>query len=114
MAENGDHESRSGELSGLFDGIDDGVRALIGEVIENITYLEAQMQELRRLPMIRINPNNPQQQKTTPAAKLLKEFIQQHANCVKLAISVLQKNAPEEVSPLRQWLEERQKQRESG
>ena len=114
MSENGEEITRSAELSEVFDGIDDGARALIGEVIENITYLEGQMKELRRLPMIRVNPNDPQQQKATPASKLLKEFIQQHANCVKLAISVLQKNAPEEVSPLRQWLEERNKQRGTG
>jgi len=114
MSENGEEITRSAELSDAFDGIDDGARLLIGEVIENITFLESQMKELRRLPMIRVNPADPQQQKATPASKLLKEFIQQHANCVKLAISVLQKNAPEEVSPLRQWLDERNKQYESG
>ena len=47
------------------------VRPLIDEVL----YLENQLNTLRKLPKIRVNPNNPEQQKITPAAKLYKEYL---------------------------------------
>ena len=37
-------------------------------------------------------------------------YIQQYTNCIKVLAGVLHKEAPEEESPLRQWLEERRKQ----
>lgn len=113
-AENGTHVDREKELCQIFGGIDGEIAALIRPTVEKVLYIEKRMSELESLPMIQVHPNDPTRQRATPAAKLYKEFLQQHTNCIKLLASVLIKNAPEEVSPLRQWLEERQKQRESG
>jgi len=112
--ENGAHVDREEELRRIFDGIDDDIGALIRPTVENVLIVEARMSEVARLPMIQVHPSDPMKQRTTPAAKLYKELLQQHTNCIKLLASVLIKNAPEEESPLRQWLLERQKQHEQG
>lgn len=53
-------------------------------------------------------------QRTTPAAKLYKDFLQQHTNCIKTLATVLNRYSPEEESPLRQWLNERKAQNGTG
>jgi hypothetical protein len=110
MAYNGAQKQREAELQAIFQGIDDDVRTLIGPTVENVIYIEAEMERLAKLPKIQVHPKDPNRQRATPAAKLYKEFLQQHTNCIKLLSSVLGKNAGEEESPLRQWLEERRKQ----
>jgi hypothetical protein len=64
---------------------------------------------LKKLPFIRVNPDNPAEQKPTAAAKQYKEFLQQYNNCIKILISVLNKNEVVEDSPLRQFLKEKLK-----
>jgi hypothetical protein len=67
------------------------------------------LKELKKLPFIRVNPDNPAEQKPTAAAKQYKEFLQQYNNCIKILISVLNKNEVVEDSPLRQFLKEKLK-----
>lgn len=100
-------KDRRSELLGAFEGIDDGVRAVVMPTVEEALFLEERLEELRELPFIRYNPNNPAQQKATPAAKQYKEFLQQYNNCVKILTGVLRHDVPEEESPLREWLKGR-------
>ncbi len=110
MAYNGMQEQREKELRAIFQGIDEGMRSVIDPLITETAYLEGELSSLRILPKIRIHPTDPQRQQTTPAAKLYKELLQQYTNCIKVLSGVLHREAPEEESPLRQWLEERRKQ----
>lgn len=105
---------RERELRRIFSGIDGDVNETVSQLIDETVYLEQQLTLLRDKPMFRVHPQDPALVKVSPRAKLYKEFLQQYTNCIKALLAVLNKNAPEEVSPLRQWLEERQKQRESG
>ena len=73
-------------------------------------YLEGELDFLRGLPKIKVHPDDPQRQQATPAAKLYKELLQQYTNCIKVLAAVLRRDAPEEESPLRAYLEERRKQ----
>ena len=114
LAQNGAKNERENELKSIFNGVDENTRALVWTTVENVLFIEARMAEVSALPMIRVHPTDPTQQRATPAAKLYKEFLQQHTNCVKLLASVLNKCAPEEESPLRQWLEERKKMHASS
>lgn len=113
MAHNGEKNARGAELESVFSGLGDDVRTLVYPLVENVVYIEAQLEELRKLPMIQVHPSDKLRQRATPAAKLYKEFVQQHANCVKALLGVLNKNAPEEESPLREWLNARKKQYEA-
>lgn len=104
-----DAESRRLELIALVagDGVTDDVRAR--RLVDELVFLESQMEDLRRLPLITVNPNNPAQQKTTPAAKLYKEFLQQYNNSMRLLLRLSGdlSGDDETESPLRAWLKAR-------
>ena len=102
-------EERDERLRAIFAGLDDDVKAATEQLVEEAIAIERKLDELRGLPMIRVHPGDPCRQRATPAAKLYKDYVQQYQNIVKLLLSVLRKNAPEEESPLRQWLNERKK-----
>lgn len=94
---------RKKELLNLFENAED-VRDVLLPLIDDVVFLEEQLTELRKLPFIRVNPNNASMQKVTPAAKQYKEFLQQYNNCIKILTGVLRKDVPEEESPLRAWV----------
>ena len=98
--------SRKEELLKIFGEID-GVNEIISPLINETLFLEGKLNELRSLPFIRVNPDNPKQQKATPASKMYKEFLQQYNNCIKILCSVLNKNGEYEESPLRAYLKNR-------
>ena len=75
-------------------------------LIDNMIYLEGELERLKQLPMIRVDDNNPERQKATAAAKLYKEFLQQYTNCVKVIAKVIGDDGTEEESPLRRWAKE--------
>lgn len=95
--------SRKEELINIFKGIE-GINEIVTPLIDDVVFLEERLEELRRLPFIRVNPKNDADQKATPAAKQYKEFLQQYNNCIKILASVLTKNGAEEESPLRAFL----------
>jgi hypothetical protein len=80
-----------------------GDSATAAQLVDEMIFIEAQLSELKALPMIRRNPNNPAQAKPTPTAKLYKELLQQYVNIVK-AIEHISGADGEEISPLRQYL----------
>ena len=85
---------------------------LLSDVVDEVMFLEDKLKELKVLPFINVNPQNPAQQKATPAAKQYKEFLQQYVNCIKLIESVIYRDKRldgEEVeeSPLRKWFNQR-------
>lgn len=84
---------------------------LVTSVIDDVVFLEERLTELKKLPFIEINPKNPMKQRSTPASKLYKEFLQQYINCIKMIEYVIYKDKRlegEEVeeSPLRKWFKE--------
>ena len=72
-------------------------------MIDEMVFLESELIKLRGLPMIRVDDDNPERQKATPAAKLYKEFLQQYTNCVKVVAHAVGNDDAEEESPLRAW-----------
>ena len=84
---------------------------LVTNVIDDVVFLEERLTELKKLPFIEVNPKNPMKQRSTPASKLYKEFLQQYINCIKMIEYVIYKEKRldgEEVeeSPLRKWFRE--------
>ena len=83
---------------------------LIGEnltlvpLVEEMIYLEEQLDYLRNLPKIKVHPSDPSKQKATVAAKLYKEFLQQYTNIVRIMMRATGIDEIEEESPLRQWM----------
>lgn len=75
-------------------------------LVTEMVYLEGQLDELRDLPKIKVHPDDPTKQKTTPAAKLYKEYLQQYTNIVRILMKATGADETEEESPLRKWLNE--------
>lgn len=74
--------------------------------LEEILFLEGKLVEIKKLPFIRVNPEDPAKQKSTPAAKLYKELLQQYNNCIRILLKLDQESDSEEESPLRKWVRE--------
>lgn len=87
--------------------VDDSNRTTILPLIDKMMFLENQLEQLEKLPMIKVNPENPMQQKATPAAKLYKEFLQQYTNVVKVISHMVGAENEQEESPLRKWVKSR-------
>ena len=81
-----------------------GDDAALTELVSKMLCLEKRLEELEELPFIKVNPNNPEQQKTTPAAKQYKELLQQYTNCIKILSRSSSVDDSEEESPLRKWV----------
>ena len=73
-------------------------------LINDMVYLETELDSLRELPKIKVHPTDPSKQKATPAAKLYKEYLQQYTNVVKILIRATGTDENEEESPLRKWM----------
>ena len=80
---------------------------VIYPMIDTMLFLESELEKLEQLPMIRVDENNPERQKATPAAKMYKEFLQQYTNCVKVVSHAIGDDGKEEDSPLRAWVKSR-------
>ena len=101
--------NRTEELLKIFEDVE-GSKDLIRPMISDVVFLERRLDELRKLPFIRVNPKDPAQQKPTPAAKQYKELLQQYNNCIKILAGILHKDSPEADSPLRAFLNARREQ----
>lgn len=75
-------------------------------LIEETIFLENRLEELKKLPFIKINPKNPTQQKNTPAQKQYKELLQQYTNIIKVLTRATDQDENNEESPLRKWVKE--------
>lgn len=80
----------------------------ITPLIEKMLFLEVELEKLEKLPMIKVHPENPEIQKSTPAAKLYKEFLQQYTNIIKVISRATSHENDEEESPLRRWVKSRE------
>lgn len=88
----------------LLTAVDNDV--VLTPLVHEMCHLEAQLDMLRELPKIKVNPKDPTKQKSTPAAKLYKEYLQQYTNVVKILMKATGTDESEEESPLRKWMNE--------
>ena len=103
---------RKTELLKIICKAGDADRVKAEKLVDEVVFLEKNLEELRLLPFIKINPKDPTKQKATPAAKQYKELLQQYNNTMKLLLKINGdlNGDPEEESPLRSWLKSRGKE----
>jgi hypothetical protein len=87
---------------------------LVSSVIDDVVFLEGRLEELKKLPFIQVHPQDATKQRSTPASKLYKEFLQQYINCIKMIEGVIYRDKrlegdEAEESPLRKWFKEYEK-----
>lgn len=63
-------------LIGYFEAVDEDKRTFALDTIDEYLFFKNKIEELKRLPLIRISKTNPAKQQLTPAAKLIKEYSQ--------------------------------------
>lgn len=97
----------------LLSFIPEDSKELVENVVNEIVFIESKLDELKKLPFIKFNPENPMQQKATPAAKQYKELLQQYLNNIKIIELIIYKDKrlqdenEQEESPLRKWANSR-------
>lgn len=64
------------ELIKFFDTVDEDKRGLALDTVDEYLYFKSELDKLRKLPLIRVDKNNPERQLVTPAGKLIKEYSQ--------------------------------------
>jgi hypothetical protein len=78
------------------------------QLIDEIIFLEEQLQELKKLPFMMVSKKNPAFQQATPASRQYKELLQQYNASLRLLFRLSgDMGDSEEDSPLRQWLRQR-------
>ena len=105
-AEKAVKSGRKDELLKIFDNVED-TKGIILPLIDDVVFLEEQLDYLRTLPFIRVSTQDPSLQKATPASKQYKELLQQYNNCIKILTGIVRKDGSEDVSPLRAYLNSR-------
>lgn len=96
--------SRADELHKIFEGVDEGKRAIVNNLIDEAVYLEKQLTELKQYPVIKFHPTNPNLQKITAAGKQYREFLQTYVNLIDKLCKVYANEEAEDESPLRAFL----------
>ena len=67
---------RKEQLRGYFSIVDEDKRGLAYDTIDEYLFFLERINELRKLPYIRVSKNDPARQELTPAAKLIREYSQ--------------------------------------
>ena len=76
---------------------------LVGPMIDEVIFIENQLNELKKLPFIQVHPKDPQKQKATPAARLNTQLSAQYNSAMRTLVSLSGGDAAAEDSPLREW-----------
>lgn len=64
------------ELKSFFEMVDEDKRQFAFDTIDEYVYFREKIEELKKLPYIQVSKRNPEMQRLTPAAKLIKEYSQ--------------------------------------
>lgn len=98
--------TRREQLDDIFKNVADDERRLVDKLLDEVVFLETQMNELKKLPFVKVHPQNPELQKTTSAAKLYKESMQSYMNAIRILAGILHKVESTEQDKLKEMLGE--------
>ena len=89
----------------LMDAIDHDVT--LEPLLDDMIYLEEQLDYLRTLPKLKVHPKDKTKQKPTPAARLYREALANYTNIIRLLLRAKGIDENDETSPLREWAKKR-------
>lgn len=98
-------------LKKIFENVDEDKKTLVSYAINELVYLENQLNQLKQYPFILYNKRTGDT-KATHAAKQFKELEQSYLNCLKVLIGVLRNSDGEEEDAFDKWLKENKGDRE--
>ena len=85
--------------------------ALIGPMVDEVVFLENQLETLKKLPFIKVHPTNPELQKGTPAARLYTQLSALYNAAMRTLVSLSGDDTTTDESPLRKWAKDYANQR---
>ena len=68
--------NKKDELKSFFENVDEDKKQFAYDTIEEYIFFQEQIEKLKNLPLIQVSKKNPEMQRLTPAAKLIKEYSQ--------------------------------------
>lgn len=95
-------------LKAIFEKVDSDKAAVISPLLPQVVFMEQRLEELKKVPHIRIHPKNQARQEITAAGKQYKETMQAYNNCLKILLSTLGRYSQEEADEFDKWLEQNQ------
>lgn len=96
-------QARVDELMALFS--DESVRTVVRPLVEELADVEDRIREVKRLPLIRVHPQDPSIQKSTAAGRLYHTLLAKQTDIVRMLLRQLGKSGDDdEDSPLRAYL----------
>lgn len=96
--------SREEEILEICKKIDKGTLTLFNPLLEQIVFLEKQLDYLITLPFIIVKKEDKTKQKVTPAYKQYKDLSQTYLNAMKTVNAMLGTDDKKEDSPLRKYM----------
>lgn len=100
--------NRREEFESLFKDVDENEKRLVDKLISECVWYEQEMDRMKELPFISVNPKNPAQQKTTAAARLYKEYATSYMNALRILLNILRKVESSDADALANLLAEYQ------
>ena len=100
---------RKDEMMEICKKLDEETLKLVTPLIDQIIFLEKQLEYLRTLPFIVVKEGEPRKQKATPAYRQYKDLSQSYINALKVVNSALGIESETVESPLRKYMEMRMK-----
>lgn len=82
-------EERRMQLRSFFENVDEDKRTLAHDAIDEYLFFIERIEELKKLPYLRVDRLNAQRQEMTPAAKLIKEYSQAVDSKRKTLLTIL-------------------------
>lgn len=76
-------------------------------LVDDVVFLEKQLEELRKLPFIEFHPMDRLKHRGTPASKMYKELLQQYNNAIKTIVIKTSVEDGDEESPLRTYMKQK-------
>lgn len=96
---------RKEELLNLLKDVDGNQRGLVERLVDEVVFIEERLDELKKLPAIRVHPKDSARQQTTPAGKLYKDMAAQYMNAIRILASLLRDSSGEEYDPVAEFME---------
>lgn len=99
--------TRKDDLLKIFEKADKQVLTIVSPMIDELIFIEGQLEELKKYPFVKYHPKNPALQKPTPAGRMYKDLIGQQKDIIRILCSQLNKaEQADGDSPLRDFFRE--------
>lgn len=89
----------------IFKDLDENQKTLVAQLIDEVVYIEKQLEMLRSLPFIRVHHKDSSKQEMTSAGKLYKDLNAQYMNAIRILSSLLRNVSADDFDPVADFMQ---------